>query len=238
MFGSVVADPLTLTPNPTHHDWIQFMNDDLVGKSPDDNLTAGFHGGTHFYDCQVGLEYDMFTNKNNFHRSDKASIILGQTGENPDFHLFLGAGASYSGKMGGQEIQTVWHKITSNDPVELPYEAPVWRPLLLVDARWFLKKDDGLGITPIFKMQTDSDMICTDIMVQFWCSNWVGSSKSTQFIAPRYTRSWGSFPTISEQTTANFYNEFSLMVGIESEPFLIDFSFGRKGSYGEIGFAF
>jgi hypothetical protein len=233
----VQADPLTLHEG-AGDGWFQVLNDDFIGKSPDDNLTAAWKAGVTVDSWLVGAEYDMETRKYENKRMDSFALTIGHSYSIHNLTLTPALGATYNGDLDGTHLQNMWHKDNHIDTVKVKYEDSAYTPLALLDLRYRQFLNETFGLIPIIQVATNTHATTVDVYTELTVTNQVGSDVAHFFIAPHYSHTWGHDVSQTQTEVNSFYNQFSLAIGLCDKPFMADINVGPKGSYGEIGVTF
>lgn len=141
MFGAVSGSPVSQAPLDPPTVWFEAGNDNFLSVGKDDQRTAGFGAGLRLGSFEVGAGYDLMTDIKSGTRSDELTVTAGWVTQFPSVELSIAAGARIADDLGGETAQRKWHHITAAEEVNLNYEEREVRPVIITDARWFLRVD-------------------------------------------------------------------------------------------------
>ncbi len=142
--------------------WATWTDDALngeVGENRDDARTNAFTVGVHHGRMLAVLDYGNLTDKGGRGgppaRVDEATATLGAQWQPLEGRrsatLASGAGARWSGDLGGARIQNGWHRALGLAQVQLPYEASACDPLGYVRGSW----QEGLHASSVAHLAAD-----------------------------------------------------------------------------------
>ena len=120
--AAVAGSPVLPHPGSTPTFWFEYLNDDLfpIGASDDDMLTYAFSSGVAWRAWRVGADYRSLTARDVGLRVDEWTATAGNEVYTDDrAHVVLAIGLRGGGDLGGQKLQTEWHKASGEDRVDL-----------------------------------------------------------------------------------------------------------------------
>lgn len=123
-------------PGPPADLYVLGSNDDLLPKSPDDNVTASTRLGFASGPVLVGLDAAMLTDRRSGSRVDEATLSGGLTRAYGALQAGVAGGLRLSGDLGGQRLQDAWHHATGDNEVHFAYASFAAFPVLSADLRF------------------------------------------------------------------------------------------------------
>ncbi len=119
--------------------WFTYSNDSLLSAKHDDHRTAAFSGGCEW----ASADYQIGTDRDRNQRADELTVAGWYRAD----WWALGAGGRMSQNLGGQSIQSEWHRVDTAPAIICQYEGLAWELIVLGHLRFQRSWQMGDGDT-------------------------------------------------------------------------------------------